>query len=113
MYNCILNITARVKTRRGSPVDCQTSTAEAPPIYKIHPFNKIDVTLEPVKQFGCPSNFKISKKNCNIGYSITESTRFNHQGVALPCKYFDKRLVTKLVNYKGVYRAAPGFARVC
>ena len=50
----------RFKSRRGSPVDCRPSTAEAPLIGKIHPFIKIDVTLEPVMQFGCPSRFRIS-----------------------------------------------------
>ena len=30
------------------PVDNRPSTAEAPPIGKIHPFSKIAVTLEPV-----------------------------------------------------------------
>ena len=35
-------------TRRGSPVDRRPSTAEAPPIGKIHPFSKIAITLEPV-----------------------------------------------------------------
>ena len=36
------------ETRRGSPVDCRPSTAEAPPIGKIHPFSKMAVILEPV-----------------------------------------------------------------
>ena len=43
------------KTRRGSPVDRRASTAEAPPIRKIHPFSQIALTLEPVMQFICPS----------------------------------------------------------
>ena len=34
------------KTRRGSPVDRRPSTAEAPPIGKIHPFSKMAVTFE-------------------------------------------------------------------
>ena len=42
------------------PIDNRPSTAEAPPIGKIHPFSKIAVTLEPVMQFGCPSRFRIS-----------------------------------------------------
>ena len=33
------------------PIDNRPSTAEAPPIGKIHPFSKIAVTLEPVMQF--------------------------------------------------------------
>ena len=45
----------------SSPVDCRPSTAEAPPIGKIHPFSKIAVTVEPVMQFGCPSRFRILK----------------------------------------------------
>jgi hypothetical protein len=40
-----------VKTRRGSPVDRRPSTAEAPPIGKIHPFRKMDVTFEPLIGF--------------------------------------------------------------
>ena len=35
------------KTKRGSPVDCRPSTAEAPPIGKIQPFSKSAVTFEP------------------------------------------------------------------
>ena len=42
------------KTRRGSPVECRPSTAEAPQIGKINPFIKIAVTLKPAMQFGCP-----------------------------------------------------------
>ena len=37
-----------IETRRGSPVDRRISTAEAPPIGKVHPFSKIAVTLETV-----------------------------------------------------------------
>ena len=47
----VKEITAVKKTRRGSSVDNRPSTAEAPPIGKIHPFSKIDVTFEPVMQF--------------------------------------------------------------
>ena len=36
------------------PVDNRPSTAEAPPIGKIHTFSNIAVTLEPVMLFGCP-----------------------------------------------------------
>ena len=50
------------KTRRGSPADGRTSTAEAPPIGKIHPLGKIAVTLEPVMRFGCPLRSIIPKK---------------------------------------------------
>ena len=39
------------ETRRGSPVDRRPSTAEAPPIAKIHPFSKMAVTFEPLKGF--------------------------------------------------------------
>ena len=41
----------RIKTRRGSPFDRRPSTAEAPPIGKIHPFSKMAVTFEPVMRF--------------------------------------------------------------
>ena len=34
-----------LKTRRGSPIDCRHSTAEAPPIGKIHPFSKIAIWM--------------------------------------------------------------------
>ena len=61
--------------RRGSPIDCRPSTAEAPPIGNIHPCSKIAVTLE------CDLNLL---KNCNIVYFMTESTIFNHKGVAAP-----------------------------
>ena len=50
-----------LKTRRGSPYDLRPSTAEAPQIGKIHPFNKIALTLDPEMQFGCPSRFRTSK----------------------------------------------------
>ena len=32
------------------------------PVGKIHPFNKIALTFEPIQQFRCPSRFKISGK---------------------------------------------------
>ena len=35
-------------------IDCRPTTKETPPIRKIHPFKNIDVTLDPVMQFGCP-----------------------------------------------------------
>ena len=36
------------------PIDNRPSTAEAPPIGKIHSFSKISVTLDTVMQFKCP-----------------------------------------------------------
>ena len=39
------------ETRRGSPVDCRPSTAEAPPIGKIQLFNEMAVFFEPVIRF--------------------------------------------------------------
>ena len=36
--------------------------AEAPPIGKINPFNKIAKTFKPVMQFECPSRYRISFK---------------------------------------------------
>ena len=38
----------KTEKKRVSPVDRRPSTAEAPPIGKIHPFSKIAVTLEPI-----------------------------------------------------------------
>ena len=45
------------QTRRGSPIDRRPSTAEAPPIGKIHPTSKMAVTFEPLIGFWCPSGF--------------------------------------------------------
>ena len=45
------------QTRRGSPVDRRPSTAEAPPIGKIHPFCKMAITFDPLIGFWCPSGF--------------------------------------------------------
>ena len=47
---CVINSVSCKKKKLGGvgPVDNRTSTAEAPPIGKIHPFSKIAVTLEPV-----------------------------------------------------------------
>ena len=46
---------------------CRPFTAEAPLIGKINPFSKVTVTFEPVKRFGCPSGFRISKKLDGVG----------------------------------------------
>ena len=48
----------RNKIRGGSPIDRRTSTAEAPPIGKIHPFSKMPVTFKPMIGLGCPSRFR-------------------------------------------------------
>ena len=40
-----------LKTRRGSPVDRRPSTAETPPLGKIHAFSKMAITFEPLMQF--------------------------------------------------------------
>ena len=59
-------------TRRGSPVDRRPSTAEAPPIGKIHPFSKKAVTFEPLMRFWCPSGFRkvlITKTQSIIDYN--------------------------------------------
>ena len=40
-----------LETRRGNPFDRRPSTAEAPPIGKIHPFSKMSVTFEPLLGF--------------------------------------------------------------
>ena len=55
------------QTRRSSPVYRRPSTAEAPPIGKIHPFSKMSVTFEPLIGFWCPSGFPedVLKKNIN------------------------------------------------
>ena len=47
----ILGIAILVKTRQGSLVDRRPSTAEAPPIGKIHSFSKMAVTFEPLIGF--------------------------------------------------------------
>ena len=39
------------QTRWGSPGDRRPSTAEAPPIGKIHPFSKMALTFEPLIGF--------------------------------------------------------------
>ena len=41
---------------------------------------------------------------------MTESTIFNHEGLAAPLIYFTNH---QLVNDKAVCRAAPGFGLVC
>ena len=69
-----------VKTRRGSPVDPKHSTNEAPPTGKIHPFNKITVTLESVYKLYALQELK-PPKNCNI-------VHFLPLGVATPSRYF-------------------------
>ena len=51
-------IQKKLKSRQGSPVDRRTSTAEAPPIGKIHHFSKITVTFKPVMGFWCSSGFR-------------------------------------------------------
>ena len=56
------------------PVDNRPSTAEAPPIGKIHPFSKIAVTLEPVMQFGILNLVKFS----NLVYFMIGSSISNH-----------------------------------
>ena len=50
---------------------------------------------------------KISLKNCNIVYFITESPISNHCGLAAPYRYFHKLSVGVLINNKAVYRTAP------
>ena len=47
-----------IKTRRGSPLDCRPSPAEASPIGQIYPFSKMAVTFEPLMGFRCPSGFR-------------------------------------------------------
>ena len=46
----------RVPSKLDGVVACRPSTAEPPPISKIHPFSKSVVTFEPVMRFGCPSS---------------------------------------------------------
>ena len=49
---------------------------------KVHPFSKIDVTLEPVMQLAIGVLLGLqSPKNCNIVYFMTESTISNYWGV--------------------------------
>ena len=50
--DCFLKGSSELReTRQGSPVDRRPSTAEAPPIGKIHPFSKMAVTFEPLMGF--------------------------------------------------------------
>ena len=53
-------IVCQLKIDGVGPIDNSPSMAKAPQIGKIHPFNKIAVTLEPVMQFQCPLKFRIS-----------------------------------------------------
>ena len=53
-------IVSRMETSLLRRLQAQTLPDEAPLIGKIHQFGKIIVTLEPVKQFGRPSGFRIS-----------------------------------------------------
>ena len=53
------------KLRRNEPAAQaagQTLPDATPPVGKIHPHSKIPVTVEPIKQFRCPSRFRISEK---------------------------------------------------
>ena len=45
------------ETKRGSPIGCRPSTAEAPLIGKIHTFNNIAVTLVPVMKFAALQDY--------------------------------------------------------
>ena len=40
----------------------QTLPDATPPVGNIHPFSKIALTFGPIKQFRCPSRFRISEK---------------------------------------------------
>ena len=72
----------RKKRKKEKEKETQTLPDEAPPIGKIQQISKITVTFEPVMPFGCPSGFRISKKNCNIVHFMTESSICKHYAVA-------------------------------
>ena len=55
-----------------------------PPIDKIHPFSNIAVTFEPECYFDALRDLGFPNKNCYIVHIMTESTIFNHKGVAAP-----------------------------
>ena len=77
------------------------------------PFSKITITFEPLMGFWCPLGFR---KFYDIVYFITGSSISNPLGVAAPEICGMKRLtywLTEWINAEAVYRAAPGFARVC
>ena len=76
MYKTVWVNQISFKPRRGSPVYRRPSTAEAPPIGKIHPFLKIAVTLEPLMRLGCHSTFRISYK---LKHSLCYATKPHHQ----------------------------------
>ena len=59
----------------------QTLPDASPPVGKTHPFSEIVVTVDSIKQFRCPSSFRISKKNVNIVSFMTGSTILNRLGV--------------------------------
>ena len=79
-----------IKTSLLRRLQAQTLPDATPPLGKIPQFTKIAVTFDLMKQFRCPLRFRISKKNLNIVYFMTESTIFNHWGVASPKRYFNK-----------------------
>ena len=49
-----------VKTSPLRRLHAQTLPDATPPLGKIEPFTKITVTFEPMKQFRCPTRFRIS-----------------------------------------------------
>ena len=53
-----------MKDKPAAQAAGQTLPNATPPLGKIHPFSKIAITFEPMKQFICPSIFRISKKKC-------------------------------------------------
>ena len=60
-----------------------------------------------------PSEIQNLLKHCDIVYFMSESTIFNHWGVAAPKRCFHKPSDNQSINHKAVCRAVPGFAQVC
>ena len=61
----------------GLLITCADPSNATPPLGKITPFTKIAVTFEQMKEFRCPSEFRISKKLKHF-YFMTESTILNN-----------------------------------
>ena len=51
-----------IKNKPAAQAAGQTFPNATPPVDKIHPFSKIAVTIEPLRQFRCPSRLGIFEK---------------------------------------------------
>ena len=81
----VLGEVGLLKTSLLRRLQAQTLPNATPPIGKILPFSKIAITFDPIVRFGCPLRLRISKKKkFDVVYFMTESTIYNHEGVASP-----------------------------